>query len=79
MMRDLYIAALLAFNVIASSAQIDRSWISKAPIPLGRGFTSGVVLNDMIYIIGGSYPDPSNPAEPVIPVTVEAYFYSTDK
>ena len=36
------------------------------------------VVNDMIYAIGGSYPDPANPSEPVIPVTVEAYDYLSD-
>jgi enterochelin esterase-like enzyme len=49
------------------------TWMFKKPIPNPSGFTSGAVVDGKIYAVGGSFPEPHNPSETVIPALVEEY------
>jgi N-acetylneuraminic acid mutarotase len=46
----------LVAGIFSCLAQDSNVWSSRSPIPLGRGFTSGAVVDGKIYIIGG-FPD----------------------
>ena len=53
-------------------------WVTKAPMQETRQtFFLGSVGNK-IYAVGGSYPNPENPAEPVILSSIEEYDFSKD-
>lgn len=54
------------------------TWISKSPMrEFRQSFFLGVIA-DKMYAIGGSYPNPQNRSEPLIPVRVEVYDYLSD-
>jgi hypothetical protein len=49
------------------------TWATKSPLQERRQTFFLGSVGDKIYAIGGSYPDPQNPAEPVMPSSVEEY------
>jgi len=63
-------------NVFSISEMYDPvtdTWTTKTPMQETRqSFFLGTV-DTKIYAIGGSYPNPQNPAEPVILSSVEEY------
>jgi len=52
-------SCLIAFSP-ASALVAENSWVSKAPMPTGRGYLQVAVVNGRIYAIGGSGPIDTN-------------------
>ena len=70
-MKTLWTLLLLNLGVIAPTAAIDTPWTARANMPTPRAAVAAVVLDDLIYVIGGKGAFSSSDA-------VEAYDPVTD-
>ena len=52
---------------------VTDTWATKSPLQVRRHTYFLGSVGDKIYAIAGSYPDPQNPSEPVIPTSTEEY------
>jgi hypothetical protein len=53
MKKIISLVLILVLGLATMSPAAEDSWTFKNPIPTGRGFTSGAVLDGKIYVIGG--------------------------
>jgi N-acetylneuraminic acid mutarotase len=69
-------------QVVATNEMYDplaHTWIAKSPLQeIRQSYFLGMV-EDKVYAIGGSYPDPANPGEPIVLNSVEEYDPSLDQ
>ena len=53
MKKIISLVLVLVLGLATVSLAVEDTWTFKNPIPTGRGFTSGAVLDGKIYVIGG--------------------------
>ena len=53
MEKTISLVLVLVLGLAAVSPATEDTWTFKNPIPTGRGFTSGAVVDGKIYVIGG--------------------------